>query len=190
LFIAPEAPIGVGEPVMFPDILALLQAVEAGASVWRGTGPLVAMGHSGAYRTLTSWLAEPLLDMVILVDASYGDQDAFAEWLEASPQHRLVTVGDDTVRWTEDLSLLLPDTVVADHFPVAAETWTTAQRTARHLYVRSQFRHMALVTEGVALPWLLRLLPVQRLPGTAWHETLGQASAPWKAPPDRQIDEP
>lgn len=189
LFIAPEAPIGVGQPVTFPDLLGLLQEVETRTGQWRGTGPLVAVGHSGAHRTVTRWLAEPLLDTVILIDALYGEQDTFATWLEASSEHRLVTVGDDTLRWTEELALTIPGTVTADHFPIAAESWTPAQRAARHLYVRSQFGHMALVTEGVALPWLLRLLPVERLSGTAWHEPLGE-SVPWVAPALPDLDEP
>lgn len=177
LFIAPEAPQGIGEPVLFPDLVALVQEVEARAEVVRGTGPLVAVGHSGAYRTLERWLSEPLLEVAVLVDALYGDQDVFAEWLAASPQHRLITVGDDTLRWTEELAEVVPGTVVADGFPLAPEDWSPAARGARHLYVRSQFGHMAQVTEGIGLPLLLRLLPVARLPDTAWHQALG--ASPW-----------
>lgn len=184
LFIAPEAPQGIGQPVLFPDLLGLVQEVEARMKVWRGSGPLVAVGHSGAYRTLLRWLDEPLLDLVILVDALYGEQDAFGGWLAAAPAHRLITVGEDTVRWTEELAMTVPDTVIADHFPIAAESWTLEQRVARHLYVRSQFGHMPLVTSGVALPLLLRLLPAARLPETAWHEPLGQLPIPWSAAPD------
>lgn len=184
LFIAPEAPEGIGQPVLFPDLLGLIQEVESRMKVWRGSGPLVAVGHSGAYRTLQRWLDEPLLERIILVDALYGEQESFGGWLAASPQHRLITVGEDTVRWTEDLASTVPATVIADHFPIAPEGWTPEQRAARHLYVRSQFGHMAQVTGGVALPLLLRLLPVARLPDTAWHEPLGQLPIPWRAAPD------
>lgn len=184
LFIAPEAPDGIGQPVHFPDLLALVQEVESRMKVWRGTGPLVAVGHSGAYRTLQRWLEEPLLDTVILVDALYGEQESFGGWLEASPERRMITVGEDTVRWTEDFAATIPGTVIADHFPIAPEGWTAEHRAARHLYVRSQFGHMAQVTGGVALPLLLRLLPVTRLPDTAWHQPLGEQSVPWKVSPD------
>lgn len=186
LFIAPEAPTGIGQSVHYPDLLALVQEVETRMKVWRGSGPLVAVGHSGAYRTLQRWLEEPQLDQVILVDALYGEQESFAAWYQASPQHRLISVGDDTVRWTEDLAATLEGTVIADHFPIAAESWTAEQRAARHLYVRSQFGHMAQVTGGIALPLLLRLLPVVRLPDTAWHQPLGQLPIPWSAGPDPQ----
>lgn len=184
LFIAPEAPDGLGQPVHFPDLLALLQEVESRMKVWRGTGPLVAVGHSGAYRTLQRWLEEPLLDTVILVDALYGEQESFGSWLAASPERRMITVGEDTVRWTEDFAATIPGTVIADHFPIAPEGWTAEHRAARHLYVRSQFGHMAQVTGGIALPLLLRLLPVTRLPNTAWHQPLGEQSVPWKVAPD------
>lgn len=184
LFIAPEAPTGIGQAVHFPDLLALVQEVETRMKVWRGSGALVAVGHSGAYRTLERWLEEPELDTVILVDALYGVQDSFDAWYHASPEHRLISVGDDTVRWTEDLATTIEGTVIADHFPVAAESWTAEQRAARHLYVRSNFGHMAQVTGGIALPLLLRLLPVARLPDTAWHQPLGQLPIPWSAGPD------
>jgi hypothetical protein len=184
LFIAPEAPDGLGQPVHFPDLLALVQEVEARMKVWRGSGPLVAVGHSGAYRTLQRWLEEPQLDMVILVDALYGEQEAFGDWLAGSRQRRMITVGEDTVRWTEDFAASTPGTVIADHFPIATEGWTAEQRDARHLYVRSQFGHMAQVNGGIALPLLLRLLPVARLPDTAWHQPLGQLPIPWSAGPD------
>ncbi len=183
LFIAPEAPDGIGQPVHFPDLIALVQEVESRLEVWRGSGPLVAVGHSGAYRTLQRWLEEPQLDMVILVDALYGEQESFGGWLLASAARRMITVGEDTVRWTEDFATAIPDTVIADHFPIAPEGWTEAQRAARHLYVRSQFGHMAQVSGGIALPLLLRLLPVARLPDTAWHQPLGQLPVPWSAAP-------
>jgi hypothetical protein len=182
LFIVPEAPEGIGQPVLFPDLLGLIQEVESRMKVWRGSGPLVAVGHSGAYRTLQRWLDEPLLDQIMLVDALYGEQESFGGWLAASPQRRLITVGDDTVRWTEELAASIAETEIADHFPIAPEGWTAEQRAARHLYVRSQFGHMAQITGGVALPLLLRLLPVVRLPDTAWHQPLGQLPIPWSAP--------
>ncbi len=190
LFIAPEAPDGLGQPVHFPDLLALVQEVESRMKVWRGSGPLVAVGHSGAYRTLQGWLEEPMLDTVILVDALYGEQESFGGWLAASPGRRLITVGEDTVRWTEELAASVPGTVIADHFPIAPEDWTAEHRAARHLYVRSQFGHMAQVTGGVALPLLLRLLPVARLPDTAWHQPLGEPSLPWTAAPGGDAGEP
>jgi hypothetical protein len=189
LFIAPEAPTSGGPPVNFPDLTELVEQVEARMGVWRGTGPLVAVGHSGAYRTLERWLDAPLLDTVILVDALYDEEEPFARWYRASPEHRLISVGDDTIRWTEDLALELEGTVVADHFPIAAESWTPEQRAARHLYVRSQFGHMAQITSGISLPLLLRLLPVARLPDTAWHQPLGQLPTPWTTPSILRVDD-
>jgi hypothetical protein len=51
--------------------------------------------------------------------------------------------------------------------------WPEEARRARHVYVRSQFAHMPLVMGGVALPLLLRLLPVALLPEAPWRHRLG-----------------
>ncbi len=51
--------------------------------------------------------------------------------------------------------------------------WPEAARTARLVYVRSQFMHMPLVMDGIVLPSLLRLLPVERLADLPWQRPLG-----------------
>ncbi len=54
------------------------------------------------------------------------------------------------------------------------------------MYIRAQFAHMPLVTDGVVLPSLLRLLPVELLGDEPWKQPLG--SLPLL--PDAAVDAP
>jgi hypothetical protein len=168
-FIAVEAPSSGRQGVFYSVLAEVLQTVERETASPRASGPLVAVGHSGAFRTLMAWLDEPLLTNIILLDALYGENDIFTEWYNASNQHRLVNVGDDTLRWTEVMAMDIEDTVTVDYFPTESAQWSKAARDARHLYVRSQFGHMQIVTAGVAIPLLLRLIPAEVLPTSPWQ---------------------
>ncbi len=175
VFIACEAPRGSRGAVSWTSVGELLATVAHDAAIPRPTGPVIAAGHSGAFRTLIPWLDEPWLDQVVLVDALYAEIAPFRAWLDAAPRHRLIDVGQDTVRWGDELARDLvaagEPVVYLERFPEEERLWPTAARTARVLAIRSQYFHMPLVTGGTALPMLLRLLPVEVL-----------ASAPWAAP--------
>lgn len=173
VFIVPEAPVAQKLPINYPDLGELLRRVEDATGVARGAALTVAVGHSGAFRTLQAWLDEPLLDQLVMVDAMYGDEDAIVGWFRASPRHRLIFVGEDTLLATESVADKLPETVTLDRFPPTYDTWPAQARTARSVYVRAQYLHMPLVTEGIVLPSLLRLLPVEQLPDEPWRLPLG-----------------
>lgn len=177
LFVIPEAPVAQKTPINYPSLGELLQRVEDATGVARGAALTVAIGHSGAFRTLQTWLDEPLLDQLVMVDALYGDEDAILAWFRASPRHRLIFVGEDTLLGTESVADKLPETMIVERVPPTYDTWPAAARTARSVYVRSQYAHMPLVTEGIVLPALLRLLPVELLPDTPWQLPLGSLPA-------------
>jgi hypothetical protein len=184
MFIVPEAPIAQKTPINYPDLSELLRLVEDKTGVPRGAALTVAIGHSGAFRTLQSWLDEPLLDQLVMVDAMYGDEDLITSWYRASPRHRLILVGEDTILGTESVVQKLPDAVILDRFPPAYDLWPAVAKRARLLYVRAQFMHMPLVVEGIVLPSLLRLLPVELLPDQPWRLPLGSLPALPDAAPD------
>jgi hypothetical protein len=173
LFVVPEAPVAQKTPINYPDLGELLRLVEDATGATRGAALTAAIGHSGAFRTLQAWFDEPLLDQLVMVDAMYGDEDAVVGWLRASPRHRLVFVGEDTLLATESVADKLPETLTIDRFPPTYDTWPAAARTARSVYVRAQYTHMPLVTEGIVLPSLLRLLPVELLAEQPWRLPLG-----------------
>jgi hypothetical protein len=173
LFVVPEAPVAQKLPINYPDLGELLGLVEDATGVTRGAALTVAIGHSGAFRTLQTWLDEPLLDQLVMIDALYGEEDPIIGWFRASPRRRLIFVGEDTLLAAESVAEKLPETLIVDLFPPTYDTWPAAARTARSVYVRAQFSHMPLVSEGIALPSLLRLLPIELLADEPWRLPLG-----------------
>jgi hypothetical protein len=163
MFVACEAPSTMTEPVSWSSITELLDAVEQGIGQPRPKRRIVAVGHSGAYRTLLGWLDEPVLDTVVLLDAAYGEIEAYRTWVLAAPRHRLIDVGDDTKQWTEQLHAELPTTVILDDFPKVEDEIPKSAAKAKILYIRSSLGHFPLVTGGVALPMVLRTLRAKRL---------------------------
>jgi len=176
VFVACEAPTGLREPVAWRSLGELVEVVER-AGVERPLGPVVAVGHSGGFRTLSGWLEEPMLDVVISVDAMYAEIAPFREWVLAAPRHRFIDVTEDTVRWSEELARDLLDDgvmpVMVDRIPPDDRSWPTDAYAARALFVRSQYAHMPLVMGGRVLPLVLRLLPVEILADSPWAQPLG-----------------
>ena len=174
LFIVPEAPRGNRQEVNWRSLGDLLREVRRHTGLvlpWSGLsgetrGMIVALGHSGAYRTLLEWLDEPL-QHIVLLDGLYGNEQPFLDWLEASqprgraraPQrgHRLTILGLDTLRWSELATADHPAAHALDWIPEHVADVPDAARTAPLLHIRSQFGHMELVTEGKAIPVLLRM---------------------------------
>jgi len=159
MFIACEAPASGSEAVSWTSITDLLATVETGIGQAVPKNRLVAVGHSGAWRTLLNWLDEPALDTVVLFDAVYGEITQYRDWILASPKRRLITVGDTSTRkWTEELHAELPDALVLDGFPPADTKIPRDLKRAQIVYIRSNVGHFPLVTGGVALPLTLRTL--------------------------------
>jgi hypothetical protein len=173
VFIVPEAPIQQRTPINYPDLGEILRLVEEATGVVRGAALTAAVGHSGAFRTLQAWLDEPLLDQIVMIDAMYGEEDLFVRWFKASPRRRLVNVGWDTLLGTESIAAKIPETLTVDRFPPTWDAWSADVKAARALYIRSQYTHMPLVAEGIVLPFLLRLLPVELLADEPWQLPLG-----------------
>ena len=170
MFIACDAPSFKDKPVAWPSLHALLAAVVADIGVPMPKGRVVAIGHSGAYRTLEEWLGNQRLDTIVLLDADYGDTWGYRNWLYSSKQHRLIDVADDTLSAGDALHRMMPGTVVVDGFP--DDELLDDQREARILYIRSAMGHMPLVTGGHAIPTLLRALRAPRILTAPIHTAL------------------
>jgi hypothetical protein len=156
LFIACEAPDGPRDDVRWASIDELLAEVSARLDDELPRGRVIAVGHSGAHRTLRLWLADTRLDTIVLVDALYGDVEQFKEWLAEDVDHRLIDAAVLTRPWADELHAELADTLTFERFPPSGVGKLRGARHARVVYVRSQHDHMKLVTGGVALPMLLR----------------------------------
>jgi hypothetical protein len=156
MFIAPEAPWAKWQSLAWPSLAQLVGAVATEVAVAMPAKRLVAVGHSGAYRTLAAWLANTTLDTVVLLDAVYAEY-SFAPWVRRSLQHRLVNIVYETGNFSDYLHRLLPSTKRIDGLPLGGLP------EARILYVKTDVGHWQLVTDGVALPLALRAIGVPKV---------------------------
>lgn len=164
LFIACEAPEGPTDPVSWTSVRELLDQVEIRLHERLPRGPVFAVGHSGAHRTLSTWVGEDVLDTIGLLDALYGELPEIRSWIDGSPDRRLIDVGEITRPWADRLHAALPETKVFEDFPPPDRGHLEGARAARIVYVRSQLGHMPLITGGVALPMVLRASRIASLP--------------------------
>lgn len=156
MFIACEAPDGPRDDVKWESLDELLATVAGRLKDELPAGRVVVVGHSGAHRTISEWLADDRIDTLVLVDALYDKTEQVRDWLDADEDRRLIDAAVVTRPWTETLHAELPETLVFDRFPSARTGRLEGAREARVVYVRSQHDHMSLVTGGIALPMLLR----------------------------------
>lgn len=156
LFVVPEARSWRTDPVYWPDLEALLTAVERRLKLKRPRGPVVLVGHSGAYRTIAGWLSHPQVEQVLLVDGLYGNEGDFQRWLDGAGRRQLVLIGFDTQQRAEGLLRRRPQSLRLDTLPWLYDELPPTLRKAPLLNVQSErLDHMQLVTDGRLLPWLL-----------------------------------
>jgi hypothetical protein len=158
MFIAAAAPRDKTDTVVWPSLNALVASVAARLSIRMPTHRLIAIGHSGAYRTLAEWLDSPTLDTIVLLDAVYGDY-SFVPWVRASTAHRLINIAHETIAYSDEMHRQLPATRRVDGLPLEGLP------DAQIVYARTSVEHWALVTDGVALPLALRATGVERVAG-------------------------
>jgi hypothetical protein len=174
LFIAPDAPSGKRAPIAWPSLTDLVRTVSDHIDIAMPARRLVAVGHSGAYRTLALWLASPALDTVVLLDALYAEE-GLLRWMHQSSEHRLVNIVYETGRISNYLHRWLPGTKRVDGLP------RDRLPDARILYVRTDIGHWELVNDGVALPLALRAIGVPPVGSAPLDLPLGLP--PREAPP-------
>jgi len=162
IFIAPEAPVAGGEPTRWNDLQDLLVLVhEKLPTLELKVGPLVAMGHSGADRSIGNWLADPALSEIVLVDGLYGLEEEYARWLSSDTNHRMVMTVLTTTKWSTPFVARFPDSVRLESIP--KWTWPEEAKQARLVHIWShKFGHMEQVTEKMTIPLLLRLTTLER----------------------------
>jgi hypothetical protein len=162
IFVVPEAPVAANDAVKWRNVDALLEVVERQLpGVLPEVGPLVAMAHSGGYRTIVEWLSSPRLQEVVLVDGLYGGEEEYATWLNASPSHRMMLSILTTSKWADPFVERFREGVTVEHFP--KWVWSEEAKAAKLVAIRSQqYDHMGLVTSGKVLPVMLRLTSLAR----------------------------
>lgn len=158
MFIACEAPQDKWEDVHWPQLSTLLDTVEASGHPLP-KGPVAAIGHSGAYRTLEHWVRDPRLDTMVMLDAGYGPLWWVRSWVLGKPHRRLIDIGDDTIVFTDYLHRFLPRSITLQGFGVFSDRAHVARLSReRIVYIRSTIGHYDIASGALALPSVLRIL--------------------------------
>jgi hypothetical protein len=160
IFIAPQSPRSNHDQVSWKSLEALLQTVDEQTPFGLPHGPVVLMGHSGAFRTILCWLNDPRVRDVILLDGLYSGQREFRSWLRNSQpktSHRMVLVANVTSQQSSRLARQVPGTIRRSNIPEAFSGFTSKQVHARILYMRSQYEHADIITSGKVIPLVLQL---------------------------------
>lgn len=165
LFIVPDAPSSNDDSVKWTALKDLRRAVARG-NIILPDGPVIVMGHSGAFRTVMQWVDHRLVSQIILLDAMYAGQSKFDNFIahgKRADQHKLVVVGADTAEGSSSFIRKYKFAVAREKVPGTYGDFTKRERRAKLLYIRSQYSHMSLVTSGKVIPVLLRLTPLKSL---------------------------
>jgi hypothetical protein len=165
MFIVPDAPAGNEDEVQWPALKDLRRAVTR-ANIHLPDGPVVVIGHSGAFRTVMQWVDHRLVDQIILLDALYAGEAAFDEYIASGKRaddHKLIVVAASTAEESSSFARRYKFAVARERMPPAVGDFTRRERGAKLLYIRSQFEHMAIVTSGKVIPMLLRVTPLKAL---------------------------
>jgi hypothetical protein len=165
-FIAPESPIDDDEDVYWEDLDQLLSLVFRRIKQQRPSGPVVVIGHSGAYRNILCWLDNPSVEEVILLDGLYNNEKEFGKWIGDTHvrQRRLILVGVETFENSQRFSNQFKFSVFRNSFPRDYAEFTRAEKEARLLNIKTTYDHMELVHTGEVIPLILRLSPLLHLP--------------------------
>jgi hypothetical protein len=137
VFVIPEAPTSAEDTVRWPSLNRLL--------------------------TVRPWLKNPRVGHVLLLDALYGPEivEALRAWLRTG-RGRLALVAAETTDDAERLVHGLQGVVRRATIPESGSSFSLIERRARVAYLRSQYSHLEMVTEGKTIAPLLSLtrLPV------------------------------
>jgi hypothetical protein len=159
MFVVPDAPSANEQAVQWPALTDLRRAITR-ANIRLPEGPIVVMGHSGAFRTVMQWVDHRLIDQIILLDALYAGETAFDEFIRSgkhADQHKLIVVGADTAQDSAGFARKYKFAVAREKLPPSLGAFSKAERRAKLLYIRSQYEHMSIVTSQKVIPLLLRV---------------------------------
>jgi hypothetical protein len=164
LFVVPEASAEDVDPVFATDPQRLLEEVTRASSLPIPDGPWVVIAHSGGFRTAAAWLElAPRVREIHLLDGLYNALPAFGAWASggtAEAPRRLVAYGIETADRGDRLARRTPGGVRRVGLPETPYAFTDAEKAAPVLAVRTIIEHMAMVTDGELIPFVLATTPL------------------------------
>ena len=165
MFIVPDAPSSNEESVMWPALTDLRRAVTR-ANIKMPDGPVIVMGHSGAFRTVMQWVDHRMVEQIILLDAMYSGESAFDEFIKTGKRaddHKLIVVAASTAAESRSFANKYKFAVAREKIPDSVGGFSKREKKAKLLYIRSQYEHMQIVTSRKVIPMLLRLTKLKAL---------------------------
>jgi hypothetical protein len=165
MFIVPDAPSSNEESVQWPALTDLRRAVTR-ANIKLPDGPIIVMGHSGAFRTVMQWVDHRHVDQIILLDAMYAGERAFDDFIKSGKRaddHKLIVVAASTEQGSRAFVSKYKFAVAREKMPSDVGGFSKRERGAKLLYIRSQYEHMSIVTSKKVIPVLLRVTPLKAL---------------------------
>lgn len=165
MFVVPDAPSSNDDDVKWPALTDLRRAVTR-ANIKMPDGPMIVMGHSGAFRTVMQWVDHRMVDQIILLDALYAGESAFDEYIKSGKRaddHKLIVVAAATAQESRAFANKYKFAVARERMPDAVGGFSKHERGAKLLYIRSQYDHMSIVTSKKVIPILLRVTPLKAL---------------------------
>ncbi len=165
MFIVPDAPSSNDEHVTWPALTDLRRAVTRG-NIKLPDGPVIVMGHSGAFRTVMQWVDHRAVDQIILLDAMSAGERAFDDFIKSGKRaddHKLIVVAASTEQGSRAFINKYKFAVAREKLPKDVGGFSKRERSAKLLYVRSQYEHMSIVTSKKVIPLLLRVTPLKAL---------------------------
>lgn len=137
VFVVVDAPSSANDDVRWPSLLKILTKLGVNK-------PVVAIGHSGAYRTIAKWLRDPLLKGVVLLDGLYGHIAEFTDFARRGDL-TLVTIGTGT---PHTKSLALAAGVPVRHDVTKGQTHTGLVASGK--FIPAYVRHLARLVPGAS----------------------------------------
>jgi hypothetical protein len=165
IFIVPDAPRDNSQGVHWPALTDLRKAVMRG-NIHLPDGPIVVMGHSGAFRTVMQWIDHKLVDQIILLDAMYGGQTAFDEFIASGKRaddHKLIIIGSDVAYNSATFTSRYKFGKAREKVPETMSGFTKAERRSKLLYIHSQYDHYSMITNKKVIPLLLKVTRLKAL---------------------------
>lgn len=165
LFVVPESPAEDADDVQWKDLGELLREVRHLAKLAMPDGPIIAVAHSGGFRTVVCWLGEKRLQQIVMLDGLYKREDDFHRWItgqRGKHVRRLTLISTDTWERADRLAQRFRGARRVEGVPETVAELGSA-RHAEVLSVKSQYDHMGIVTSGKVIPIALQLTPLPRV---------------------------
>lgn len=153
------------EDVYWKDLSGLLKEVRRLSKNPIPDGPLVAIAHSGGYRTLLTWLDEKRLTQIVLLDGMYNNQERFAEWVSARGERRrrLILISEETFDRADVFARGIKSSARVPALPASPEALRRSERAADVLSIKADTDHMDIILGGRVLPLAVQLTSIPKL---------------------------